>query len=135
MQAAVDMPKKKKTKTAPKRKPGRPPTEIDWEQFDKLCQIHATIEEIAGWFRCEKSSIERACKAKHGKGFGKVWIEKSAGGKVSLRRSMWQKALKGDNTMMIWLSKQHLGFSDHAKYETKIKSDNRVVYFPDNGRG
>ena len=38
---------------------------------------------------------------------------------------MWQLALKGDKTMLIWLSKQHLGFSDKedkyisANLETK----------------
>lgn len=32
---------------------------------------------------------------------------------MSLRRAMWKKAVEGtDNTMMIWLSKQHLGMTD-----------------------
>ena len=46
------------------------------------------------------------------------WLAIMAQGeRLGIKRKMIQKALAGDNTMLIWLSKNMLGFSD--KYETK----------------
>lgn len=133
----------RKTKTAKTKRAarengklgGRPMIQIDWDEFDKLCQMHATLQEIAGWFKCSEDTIENAVKQVHHMGFSDYWALKSAGGKVSLRRSQWQKALAGDNTMMIWLGKQHLGQTDKAQHEQHIQTENRVIYLPDNGRG
>ena len=40
-------------------------------------------------------------------------------GKASLRKKMWDKAVKKDNThMQIWLSKNYLGMRDRTQTET-----------------
>jgi hypothetical protein len=33
-------------------------------------------------------------------------------GKASLRKKLWEKALKGNEKLLIWLSKQELGMQD-----------------------
>lgn len=88
---------------------GRPKKVIDWVEFDKLCAIGATQEEIANWFECDVRTIERALKKEKKMGFVEYFTQKSAKGKVSLRRKQMQIALAGNVTMLIWLGKQKLG--------------------------
>lgn len=97
-------------------KGGRPRKEIDWEDFDKLCGIQCTQEEIAAWFGVSVDTIERAVKRKFKKGFAEFFKQKKQKGKISLRRVMYQKAQDGNTTMLIWLSKNYLGMTD--KIET-----------------
>lgn len=86
--------------------------EPDWDEFDKLLAIHCTLEEIAGWYKYSPDTIERAVKRCKKIRFADYSLQKRGQGKASLRRVAWQKALKGDNTMIIWLMKQHLEMSD-----------------------
>jgi hypothetical protein len=90
----------------------RPRISIHWEEFDKLCAMQATQEEIASWFRCSVDTIERAIKREWRVGFAEYYAQKATPGKISLRRKQWDMALKGDRTMLIWLGKQHLKQSE-----------------------
>ena len=92
-------------------KMGRPRTEIDAEQFEKLCDIQCTLDEIASFFRCSPDTIERWCKRTYKEGFAVVYKKHSAGGKISLRRSQFRLAEKSAS-MAIWLGKQYLGQRD-----------------------
>lgn len=94
----------------------RLPEEIDWNDMEKLCQIQCTIQEISNWFKCSIDTIERRIKDKYSIGFAEYFSQNSAQGKASLRRVMWQKALAGDKTLLIFLAKQHLGMSDKVDY-------------------
>jgi hypothetical protein len=96
----------------PKNKGGRPPIEIDWEEFDKLLLIHATLREVAGWFNCSEDTIERAVLKKFGMGFADYKDQKGAKGKISIRRKQFQTAMDGNIAMLIWLGKNWLGQSD-----------------------
>ena len=82
----------------------RPQKEIDVEQLDKLAAMQCTLQEIADWFNVDKSTISRRFATNITKGKSK--------GKISLRRAMYTKALGGNVTMCIWLSKQYLGMKD-----------------------
>jgi hypothetical protein len=120
---------------------GRPKIPIDWDNFERMCRIHCTQEEIASLLVISVDTLERGCKRKYKKTFAEVYREKTAGGKMSLRRAMWRKALgqtevqhdpktgkkkevviqEASNTMMIWLSKNHLGMTD--RYEDTTPPD------------
>ena len=106
---------------------GRPRVKIDWEQMDKLCQMQCLLEEIAAYFRCSIDTIERACKREHRVTFADYYAEKSAGGRIALRRVQMQTALKGNVTMMTWLGKQLLGQSDKVTSVNKTELDARVA--------
>jgi len=95
----------------------RPRVIIDWEEFDKLLAFQASQEELAGWFNCSTDTIERAVKREHKMSFADYSHQKRMPGKISLRRAMWQVAMAGNVPMMIWLSKQHLGFADKAPFD------------------
>lgn len=86
----------------------RPRKEIDQKQFENLCGLQCTKEEICGWFECSEDTIERWCKRTYRLSFAVVFAQKRGKGKISLRRSQFQLAEK-NASMAIWLGKQYLG--------------------------
>ena len=107
---------------------GRPPIDIDWQQFDKLCLMQATLSEIAGWFDCEERTIENKVTSKFGISFFEYFKKKSAGGKISLRRKQYEMALSGNVSLLIWLGKQYLNQRDEPpKEETNDSSIDSLI--------
>lgn len=92
---------------------GRPRKEIDQNQFENLCGLQCTLEEICGWFDITDKTLDSWCKRTYGKSFSEVFREKRGLGKISLRRSQWRLAEKNAN-MAIWLGKQYLGQRDQV---------------------
>lgn len=88
---------------------GRPKIEIDKEVFEKLCGIWCTLEEIAGWFKCSDTTVQRFCKKTYKDPFEGVYKKYAGVGAVSLRRKQFELAQKGNVALLIWLGKQHLG--------------------------
>ena len=64
-------------------------------------------------------TLNRACKREQGVGFTEYFKQKSASGKMSLRRRQYTKAMDGDNTQLIWLGKNWLGQSDQPEVEAQ----------------
>jgi hypothetical protein len=93
-------------------KRGPKPKQINWRQFDKMCEVQCTLIEIAAMFECSPDTIERACERDRGMKFADYYAQKSQGGKRSLRRKQYGTAMKGNVTMMIWLGKQWLEQTD-----------------------
>jgi hypothetical protein len=91
---------------------GRPRIEINQNEFEKLCQMQCTLNEIAGWFNCSEDTIENWCKSTYNMIFSDIYKKKSAGGKISLRRTQFKLAEK-NATMAIFLGKQYLGQRDN----------------------
>jgi hypothetical protein len=89
-----------------KRGPGKPKTVVDLELVYNLAKLHCTNREIASLVGCHVDTLQKR--------FHDLLDKGRDDGKMTLRRSLWDLALNGKNvTAMIWLSKQHLGFSDH----------------------
>lgn len=80
-------------------------------QFEGLCRIQCTEEEICGVLNCDDATLCRWCKTVYGRTFADVYKEKRQGGKASLRRQQF-KIAETNATMSIWLGKQYLGQSD-----------------------
>lgn len=90
----------------------RPRKKIDPELVKRLAEIHCTMDEMASILGCSIDLLEMRYSA----------IIKAArdNGKMSLKRAMFAKAIKeGNPTMMIWLSKQHLGMTD--KHDVELR--------------
>lgn len=102
-----------------KRKVGRPPKEFDQKNFESLCQIQCTEEEICQFFSCSEKTLNKWCREKYGANFSQVFREKRGVGKISLRRAQYQAALNGNASLLIWLGKQYLGQSESAGTEDK----------------
>lgn len=98
----------------------RHPTELDQEQFEKLCALQCTKEEICGFFKITDKTLENWCKRTYRAGFSEVFGQKRGVGKISLRRSQ-MKLAETNATMAIWLGKQYLGQRDGETQDRVIE--------------
>jgi hypothetical protein len=88
---------------------GRPCVEIDLVKVKALAAMMATDAEIATVLDVSPCTIKRAKKRE---GFQEAMNQGRVHAKLSLRRALWQTALSGNVTMMIFLSKAYLGLRD-----------------------
>lgn len=102
-------------------KMGRPKKEISKEQFEKLCGLQCTKDEIAGFFNCSPDTIENFCKSTYKGTFSATYKIYSASGRISLRRYQFKLAEKSA-AMAIFLGKNMLGQKDRIDYDN-IKDD------------
>ena len=93
----------------------RPKKLIDENQVETLAGINCSYEEMAAVLDCDPSTLTRR--------FAQAIEKGRHRGKMSLKRKMWETAMGGNVTMMIWLSKQMLGYSDKLEQRTELKAD------------
>ena len=98
---------------------GRPLKTINQIEFEKLCGLQCTQEEICGWFGVCSDTLESWCKRTYEMNFSEVFKQKRGTGKISLRRNQFKLAKKNAN-MAIWLGKQYLGQSDRGEYTVAV---------------
>lgn len=91
---------------------GRKQREIDEKLLVELATIQCTDREIANILNISTDLLHRRFRA--------TIKNAREAGKSSLRRVMWKKAVYDENTtMMIWMSKNILGFSEKHVVESK----------------
>lgn len=83
---------------------GRPEFAINNETIYKLGKIHCTIPEIAAVLDCSEELINHK--------YMRVLQRGHRAGEMSMKRKMHKIAMEGDTKMLIWLSKQRLGYRD-----------------------
>jgi hypothetical protein len=91
---------------------GRPPTPIDWDLFEDMCDLQCTQQEIANVFHCNRETLRLKAQQKYGMEYQAVYDHFATGGKVSLRRSQFKLARKNAG-MAIFLGKNYLGQKDN----------------------
>lgn len=94
--------------TKQNKKMGRPRKEFDTDQFEKLCGLQCTLEEVSGWFGMSEDTLNVRLRESYGDTFQGVYKKYSQDGKISLRRHQFRLAEKSA-AMAIWLGKQYLG--------------------------
>lgn len=98
----------------------RPRKKIDPAQVEKLAAINCSYAEAAAVLGCSPDTIQRRYAAVFKKG--------REHGRMSLKRKMWDHAMGGNTTMMIWLSKQMLGYTDKVEKVEERGNEVRVIY-------
>lgn len=98
----------------------RPKKEIDKAEFEKLCELQCTREEICSFFNVTEKTLNRWCKEIYGENFSLVFSEKKGMGKISLRRKQFQLAEKS-TTMAIWLGKNWLGQTEEPREKIEME--------------
>ena len=101
-----------------RKKMGRPKIQINQIEFEKLCGLQCTEEEIAGFFDCSIDTICNWCKEIYGETFSDTYKKKSVLGKISLRRNQF-KIAQTNASMAIFLGKNLLGQKDILEQEDK----------------
>lgn len=94
----------------------RPRINIPKKEFEKLCALQCTLDDIAGFFDCSEDTIERWCQREYGKGFAEIFKQKRKKGIVSLRKSGFDMA-KNNPSVHIFYAKNYLGMKDQVIYE------------------
>jgi len=90
----------------PTKKRGRPRTQIDYTEVERLAEIACTHEEIAHALNVGLSTLE------HDPEFKEVYQRGFTRATESLRRAQLAAALEGNVTAQIWLGKNVLHQSD-----------------------
>lgn len=94
---------------------GRKAIQIDLAEVEKLCSLQATDEELAAWFQVSARTIER--RKATSRTFAEAISRGRAKGRISLRRSLWALAVKGNPAANIFLAKNLLGYKDYFSNE------------------
>ena len=102
---------------------GRPKKVIKQEQFEAMCQIQATQDEILLVLGVSDKTLNAWCKRTYGKTFSDIFAEKRSAEKISLRRKQWKLADRSA-AMAIFLGKQFLGQKDQTEMELKAQVNN-----------
>jgi len=108
------MDKKKANKTEKRKGAGRPRIVIDIEILKNLASIGCPDYEIASVLNVSAKTLRR--------NYADIIDQSKEKGKASLRKKMFDKAIKKDNThMQIWLSKNYLGMKDRTQTESIVE--------------
>ena len=83
---------------------GRPTKEVDTKVIASLSQIGCTQEEIGSIVGISARTLQRR--------YADLVAENKNIGRASLRKKLWERALKGDPKLLIWLSKNELNMVD-----------------------
>jgi hypothetical protein len=106
---------------------GRKAVHIDLEQLERLCGLQCTDEEVASVFNVSARTIERR---KGQPAFAEAMARGKARGCVSLRRSLWALAAKGNPAANIFLAKNLLGLRDYFSNEHSGPDGGPIVIGP-----
>ncbi len=106
---------------------GRKAVHIDLEQVEKLCGLQCTDEELASFFGVSPRTIERK---KNQPAFAEAVARGKAKGRLSLRRSLWGLAAKGNPAANIFLAKNLLGYKDYFSNEHSGPGGGPIVIGP-----
>lgn len=129
-------PRKKKYKSENSKNSGRKKIPLDWNKIEALIINGASGKQIASNLGIDSDTLYNRCKLEMNKDFSAYWVEKWEKGNANLHVTQYQKAIKGNVPLLIWLGKQRLKQSD--KLEQNIKgeieiSQKAIIKVPDNG--
>lgn len=113
----------------PNRKPGtrgRPQVKIDWDKVNSLLVAGCSGAEICGYLGIGESALFTHCQAEKGMLFSNYARQFYQKGDSILRAKQFEKASKGDNSMLIWLGKNRLKQRDKEPENTNPPNDEQL---------
>ncbi len=107
----------------------RPVKQIDKKAFEQLCGMLCTKKEICAVLGITDKTLDSWCKRTYGQTYMETYEQKSANGKIRLRRYQLQLAER-NAAMAIWLGKQWLGQTDREIVQVQeIEKDPLTLAF------
>lgn len=105
-------------------RPAKAQQAIDRAALEALLRFTPSRSEAADWFRVSESSLERFIKREFQMSFDALRAKSFVKTRIAIKRAQIEKALKGDNTMLIWCGKQYLGQVD--KIDQKVQHSGEI---------
>lgn len=105
---------------------GRPKSVFNWREMDYLCSIGCTLQEIAGFFQMNESTVGERVKEEFGITFNQYYEKHSQGMKIALRRRQFKLAMDGDGAMLKFLGKNILGQKEKVEFDGQVKVNSWV---------
>lgn len=102
---------------------------INKEQFESLCKIHCTRDEICAVLGITDVTLYAWLKQQYGEDVSlkEIMAYYAAGGKASLRRIQWKQA-ETNPAMAMFLGKNYLGQSDRpAESEQELENATNIL--------
>lgn len=119
------MPYKNK-KPNEKKLSGRPIKDISKKQFEEMCKIQCTEQEICNVLSVGVDKLLSWCMETYGDTFSNVYKKFSDGGKMSIRRNQLRLS-QTNSSMAIWLGKQYLGQRDNMDVRLNDEEDDAIT--------
>lgn len=106
-------------------KNGRPVLPIDMEKLAGLMRFKPTLADAAAFFKCSQDTIDRRIKDETGLTYAEFREQNMVHIRFSLVQKAMDKALKGDNVMIIFCLKNLCGWKNEGPDEEmeKLKKD------------
>jgi hypothetical protein len=112
---------------------GRPEIDLDWKKIDFLLEAGCPGTEVASHMGCHFETLYDRVEKKYGMPFSQYSYERRQKGDSSIRAKQYQKALQGDNHMLIWLGKNRLKQKDRE--DVAANEPTKVVFEVNYGNG
>lgn len=113
-------------KESEKKVSGRPRKEIDKKQFEEMCKVQCTENEICSILGIGVDKLLSWCLETYDDTFSNVYKKYSENGKMSLRRAQMRLA-QTNASMAIWLGKNMLGQTDRVDIAVKEEEDDPIT--------
>jgi len=107
---------------------GRPRAPIDWQKVDQALMAGCNGVQVAAKLGIHPETLYKSVQRDFKMGFSEYEAAKKAKGDALLCELQFDKAVKGDTTMQIWLGKQRLGQSDKRETKTELKASIATDY-------
>jgi hypothetical protein len=92
--------------------------QISLDALEAMCQIGATQDDIAAVFHISKRVLQKM--RKRDSEMREIMDHAYRRGQLSIRRMLWQKAMKGDIAALIFLGKAVCGLSDRVEMRHEV---------------
>ena len=102
---------------------------INQKQFEGLCALQCTKEEIAAMFDVDADTLNDWCKDVYGNTFSAVFNVKRQAGNISLRRNLMKQSETNAATA-IFLAKNRLGMRDNPDDLKDKEETQKFIYLP-----
>lgn len=105
----------------------RPPkmTEEKIRQLKSICRLKPTLQDCASFLDLHPSTIEKWINREHGISYSEFREQNMVHTRFMIVREILEQCKKGNTAMLIWASKNLLGWSD--KLESKDTSEIKIV--------
>ena len=68
--------------------------ELDPRQFESLCGMQCSVDELCGWFGCDEAALDAWCMEQYGESFTQAFDRLTSAGRILLRQAQVVAAKK-----------------------------------------